>query len=353
METKITTIPIKNIYFMLSYAWKKLPESEIASISSYENTDLINLFAKVLANGLNYLYKKGFQKNYILNNQEIKGVKGKIIFNETFNSLSFIKASLHCEFDEFSINILPNKIIKSTIRKLLSSKEIDTEIKASLVGYYRYLREVDEIEIQKKHFKMVRIDRNNSFYEFLLNICEVILKNLFLDEEDGKIKFRNFVKEESTMAMVFENFVRNFYEIELYKKFPDSNVRSEAIEWILDEPVFGFSKQYLPKMKTDISISCGEIKYIIDTKFYKTTLKKHYDKMIIDSNNLYQIFAYIKNYKEEFPGQEVQGMLLYPTIDRELNLEYKIQGQKVSIKTVDLNKDWHVIHERLLALVND
>ena len=62
------------------------------------------------------------------------------------------------------------------------------------------------------------------------------------------------------------------------------------------------------------------------------------------SGNLYQIFTYVKN--SAFNG-EVSGMLLYPTVEYDLNQAYKLSGNNVFIKTVDLNKDFRDISKIL------
>ena len=46
-------IPVKNIYYLLSYAWDRLPESEVTDVSGLESTELVDLFAAVLSGGIN------------------------------------------------------------------------------------------------------------------------------------------------------------------------------------------------------------------------------------------------------------------------------------------------------------
>ena len=99
-------------------------------------------------------------------------------------------------------------------------------------------------------------------------------------------------------------------------------------------------------MSTDISLTKNNYRLIIDTKFYPEAMQKNYlseNKKFI-SGNLYQIFTYVKN--SDFTG-EVSGMLLYPTVAYDLNQDYKLSGNNVFIKTVDLNKDFNEISKIL------
>jgi 5-methylcytosine-specific restriction enzyme subunit McrC len=106
-------------------------------------------------------------------------------------------------------------------------------------------------------------------------------------------------------------------------------------------------------MQTDISLISTKRKFVIDTKYYKSALQTYYDKDSIRSNNLYQLFAYLKNLEPR--GEEnahCEGILLYPTVETELNEECVIQGHRILFRTINLNQDWKNIHKDLLRIVN-
>ncbi len=44
-------------------------------------------------------------------------------------------------------------------------------------------------------------------------------------------------------------------------------------------------------------------------------------------------------------------MLLYPTVETDLHLQYTLHGHRISVCTIDLAQDWREIHRRLLGLV--
>ena len=58
-------IPIKNIYYLLSYAWNRLEESELVDVSAEDESDLLNLLGRVLLNGTKTLLKRGIDRQYI------------------------------------------------------------------------------------------------------------------------------------------------------------------------------------------------------------------------------------------------------------------------------------------------
>lgn len=341
-------IPIQNIYYLLCYAWDKLDEKDVVNVEKIDSKDIMDLFAKVLINGCLHLFKRGIDRNYIPINQELRGIRGKPVFADYVKRNLKIKASMVCDFDEFHHNILHNQIIKSTIRSLVLFTDIDLGLKQLLVRIYRRFHETDIIKIKQKDFSSVRLNRNNFFYDFLLKICQIINESALINEEHGTYKFRDFIRDENKMDVLFEHFVRNFYkkEQDVYK------VGIEIINWDVEAQSDEISK-LLPIMKTDISLESETRKIIIDTKYYKEALAEHYDTEKIRSANLYQIFAYLKNVEAKGDiNTTCDGMLLYPTVNREIDETFKLKNHRIMVKTVNLSQDWKCIEKRLLSLIN-
>ncbi len=280
-------IPIQNIYYLLCYAWNKLEEQKVVNVDATDCTNIVDLFAKVLINGCTRLLKRGFDRNYLGFSEDLKGIKGKLDFGESVKRSLIVRARAHCDFDEFHFNVLHNQILKTTISRLIKIKDLDKDLKVQLINIYRRFFEVDEIHLSSNIFGRVVLHRNNYFYDFLLKICRIIFDNILIDEKTGKYAFKDFLREDKKMAVVFESFVRNFYSRE-QKAFTSS---VELINW--NAIAIKGSEDSLPKMKTDISLESKNRKIIIDTKYYGETLTTHYDKQTFRSSNIFQINAYL------------------------------------------------------------
>ena len=107
-------------------------------------------------------------------------------------------------------------------------------------------------------------------------------------------------------------------------------------------------------MKTDITLPGASPKIIIDTKYYQDTMRESYNKETVKSENLYQLFSYLLNQED---GSEetakTKGILLYPTIRKEYNLQYRFKEHHIQIKTVNLNTHWSEIEKRLMQVVGE
>ena len=105
-------------------------------------------------------------------------------------------------------------------------------------------------------------------------------------------------------------------------------------------------------METDITLENDEEKIIIDAKFYRETMTMNYDKEKIKSANLYQLFSYLLNQQDSnLKTQNATGILLYPTIETNYNLNFKYKEHKIQIRTINLNSNWRNISSRLKEII--
>jgi 5-methylcytosine-specific restriction enzyme subunit McrC len=340
-------IPIQNIYYLLSYAWNKLDERSIVSVEKTDCNRVLDLFAKILSNGMRHILRRGLDRGYIPQTEMTGRLRGRIDFVTSLRPIILRSSTLYCEYDELSYDILHNQIVRTTINRVLRDNELDEAIRAELCFIDSKLRHISLIPLTKKHFRLVQLHSNNFFYDFLLKVCELIFDNLLISEEDGSCKFRDFLQDDKAMGRLFEEFVRNFLKME-QSQF---DVGCEIINWQA-EAIGMTSTDFLPTMRTDVSLTSPTRKIIIDTKYYARALQTYFDKETIHSANLYQLFAYLDNLEPVDKWEKpCEGILLYPTTDKELDLRYNIKGHTVSIRTINLNQDWQQIHESLLKLV--
>ncbi|MFT5872278.1 MAG: 5-methylcytosine-specific restriction enzyme subunit McrC [Clostridium sp.] len=331
-------IPIKNIYYMLSYAFGVLRQDGFAQLSSEDFENIYELLCEILINGIREQLKRGIYKEYNLIEEEIPVLRGKISITDSIKLKAVSSTKLHCIYDEFSSNNILNQILKTTCLALVRNSNVNSKQKKKLKNLMMYFEEVSEVSIKTVEWKKLNYHRNNLTYKMLINICYLIWEGLIVNEQNGKYKFMDFIKDKQ-MAKLYEKFIYEFYK----KECPGVSVNyQQKISWKTDDGYIDL----LPGMSTDISLTKNNHRIIIDTKFYPQAMQKNYlsENKTFISSNLYQIFAYVKN--SAFNG-EVSGMLLYPTVDYDLNHVYKLSGNNVFIKTVDLNKNFKDISKIL------
>jgi len=73
----------------------------------------------------------------------------------------------------------------------------------------------------------VRVASNSLFYRFLISVCRLVFDSLLVDERSGKTSFRDFTRNDTQMAKLFQSFLFNF----IARECRQWTVKSENISW--------------------------------------------------------------------------------------------------------------------------
>ena len=337
-------IKIQNIYYMLSYAFQSLREQGYKDVATEEFSNVADLCSEILIRGVILQIKQGLGREYIPHTEMLSSIRGKIDISQSIKTQSMLRKQMVCTYDDLSTNTYMNRIIKTTMCKLLYAdinKTRKKEIKRLLV----FFSNVDELEIHTINWKQY-YNRNNQTYQMLISICYLIIKGLIQTTSNGKTRIMDYF-DEQRMCHLYEKFILEYYR----SVFPMIKTEASEIKWILDDD----NSFMLPTMKSDITLSYGNKILIIDAKYYDHITQVHFDKHTIHSGNLYQIFTYVKNKEAEVKGRrmEVSGLLLYAKTDEAIipDNEYKMSGNTISVKTLDLSVDFSKIEEQLHRIV--
>lgn len=338
-------ILIRNIYYMLAYAFQELRQNNYAEIDGEDFDEIYDLFAEILSRGISFQLKQGLHREYIRRNESLYTLKGKIDLKETI-SLRTRKSNLvACEFDELSENNIYNRIIVTTINLLLRNFRLREKSKSALKRQMLFFSNVQPIDIKDIHWNTLCFDRNNRTYRMLLYVCYFILDGLLMTTEEGKYKMREF--SDDHMNRLFEKFVLEFYK----KHYPDLNAKAAQINWNIDKELS--DEQVLPIMQTDIMLTIGERTLIIDTKYYGSSMQNQFSKSTIHSANLYQIHTYVTEYDKDGTGR-VDGVLLYAKTQESIVPDGQMKlarGNTIFFRTLDLNQNFESIKNSLDALI--
>lgn len=350
--TKDKSIFIKNIYYMLSYAFTPLKQSVYDDIQKESFDNIHNLFGAILSKGIGMQLKQGLYRTYINRVEPLSVVRGKIDMPGTIWNKLEHRMCVTCDYDELSENNLLNQILKSTVLLLLRQKDVDERYKAELKKEMLYFSAVDEIELSGIRWSDIRFQRNNRTYQLLLGICQLLIEGSLMATEKGEYHLAHFV-DEKRISRLYEKFILEYYAQEFGERIKEFSSRAAQIPWQLDD---GYDA-LLPVMQTDITLTYGHQILIIDAKYYRRTIQTNYGVQTLHSGNLYQIFTYVKNKEAQLSGTgyKVSGMLLYAKTDEELVPDniYQMSGNQISVKTLDLNHEFSEIEGQLKQIVKD
>ncbi|WEB81021.1 5-methylcytosine restriction system specificity protein McrC [Vagococcus lutrae] len=342
MVTK-TSIPIRNIYYMLAYAYQTLSFSEYKKFDSESFENVKDLYSEILLIGLPVLIRGGLLKDYIRVEDKTTVIRGKIDINSSLKQNALVDKKLVVIYDEFSEDILLNQILKATLIYLSRTSKLSKDKRRKFFSFLAYFRNVSEVELNINLWKKVQYDRQNIRYQFLIDICRYLYEELLILEMG--VENYHSLEDEQKLASLYEKFVYAFYKRETHYV-----VNRPQIFWKVDN---GYMDA-LPIMQTDIVLQNQNKTLIIDTKFYSENMSKRFRGGIAKqkSVNLYQIFTYVKNWPIK-QDELVSGMLLYAKTqsDEQPNHHYEINGNQISVVTVDLNQEFVDIRNDLIEVV--
>ena len=333
-------IPVQNIYYMLSYAFQALQAQNYKDLATEKFHNTAELCAAILDKGISVQLKRGLGRDYLSKSESLSTLQGKLNISESIKTQTMLKKQMICTYDEFSTNIQFNQIIKSTVLLLLKAN-ITNSRKKSLRKLLLFFSDVNEIDLHFVNWNQ-QYNRSNQNYQMLIGMCYLVYKGLLTTQNNGTTKLMDFF-DGQRMCRLYEKFLLEYYR----KEHPELTANASQIAWQLDDT----ENQMLPRMQTDIMLSKNNNILIIDAKYYSHMTQQQYGIHTLHSNNLYQIFTYVKNKEFELRNYEhtVSGMLLYAQTDEDIipNNTYHMSGNQISVLALDLNQDFSKISRTL------
>ena len=289
-----------------------------------EKTNIFEVFIRMFIDEVFFIVKRGLKCDYetVQSNEII--FKGKLKFSEQIRYNYAHKERSYVEYDEFNINRVENKLLKSTLLYLYRHS-VSSKNKNDIKTLLNYFIEVEESVDYAGDFAKIVPERNTKDYATALLWSKVFLL--------GK-SFTSFSGSEVAFALLFpmQSLFESYITTQMSRLLKGTNYILTAQErkyHLFDEP----SKRFL--MKPDIVIKNRTSKqiFLMDTKWkILSDAKANYG---ISQADMYQMYAYQRKYTSE------NVTLIYPMTDKIENksIGYKSKdGVNVRICFVDLYK---------------
>lgn len=304
--------------------------------------DLLELFISFFIDELLNLFKRDINRNYNHNLENQSFIKGKIDFPETVKKNSFRKHLHYVQYDQFTENILLNRIFKTVVCNLIKKARI-RENKMKLKQALLWLEDVESIKINNDLWGQVKFTRLNRTYEPAFNLAKLFYYNSGPNLNKGDDLTFSFLVP---LNQLFERYV-----FEMLNKNIDSPY---AVRYQGPIDYLGMIKnKKCFQLKPDISIIRDQQAIVILDPKYKEIMNDEGELTIVQAD-IYQMLAYSVRYECN------QIVLVYPkflTIENSQLFisEIKIPNydQHVSIKLIqiDLEAETEGMSEELVRFL--
>jgi 5-methylcytosine-specific restriction enzyme subunit McrC len=334
----------ESVYYMLMYAWRMWPGGHVAPAANSVIDAPSDLIARLLANSIRKAYASGLQRNYITVQEETMMPSGRILMHETLRNRSQKKQSIHVERDSFSVDCIPNQILRYAAYVLLSLK-LNQETRVELSEALSKLQNVSDINIDDRLI-LTEMQRTRRLeYRIGLSIALTIKQGkVLVPSGSGAILSEApRIGDDIWFRGLFESFLREFYRHNL----SSVKVGGRRYLWSSGED------DLFPIMQTDINIETEKSILVMDAKCTPkvTSKRQDYKKQTLNSGHLYQVFTYMSYCSDINSGKKINGALIYPLYQNEVDTYTDTPNGKLRVKTVDFKRDWVDIRDELLEVV--
>lgn len=287
-----------------------------------EKMNIFEVFIRMFIDEVFFIVKRGLKCNYETVQLNENVFKGKLKFSEQIRYNYAHKERSYVEYDEFNINRVENKLLKSTLLYLYRHS-VSSKNKNDIKTLLNYFIEVEESDDYVGDFAKIVPERNTKDYDTALLWSKVFLTGKsFTSFSGSEVAFSLLFP----METVFESYIAT--QMNRLLKGTDCILTAQDKKYhLFDEP----GKRFL--MKPDIVIRNKASKqiFIMDTKWkVLSDAKANYG---ISQADMYQMYAYQKKY------DSVNVTLIYPMTDKvtSKNISYQSEdGAIVRICFVDL-----------------
>ena len=241
---------------------------------------LLDIFIKMFADEVEQLVKKGIVSDYLLVEENLHYLKGKLKVKENLHQNRMNKERFYVAYDRYDNNRIENRIIKSTLQ-FLSNKCRRFEVKRKIQELLFVFEGINPVYNPKEAFKKVQFDRRIKHYEQSLHWAKLFLLGNSLTTFKGNEVAYAIMFD---MNRVFEDYVA----YRLKKDYPELSIKTQhSSKHLLESPTALF------KLRPDLLLGND---MLADTKWKLLDSKsKRYG---LSQSDLYQLYAYGKKYTD-------------------------------------------------------
>ena len=280
---KTRTIFLSMLRHWRGKGFRQLSDSQIRSL---RNFPMLEAFVYLFLANVQELVHRGLARQYVQMEENLTYLRGRLLFAEHIKENLVNRSRFFVSHDEFSENRPANRLIR-TVLELLTSLVSDSTNYQSLQQVKIAFTDIPASKNIHADWQNHNIDRNMQTYESVMQWVKLFLFHEGLTTYSG---IHENVSLLFPMEEVFEDFVtysfrRYQLKYRVHSQGPMKNLVTKD-----GKPAF--------YMKPDISLKSGDlVRFILDAKWKEVDTGSDGRKHNIDQHDMYQLFAYGKNYR--------------------------------------------------------
>ena len=359
-------IPVENVWLLFLYAFDLAQFRDHFKGEVNASQDYKALIARLLCHVTEKRLRRNLSFGYRHREDVLRRVRGRIDVFRTFSNELLKKGEIACRFEELTVNTPRNRLVRAALSKLVQHADSDQSFASnvdlvsrcrSLVHTLSRLGVSDDVP-SRAEIASDQIAQHQAEDRLMVSLAQAVFSLILPTERAGYRSLLRAWRENIEPSTLFEKAIANFFVLEVPKIQGGDGWRvhkQKQFKWPT-EPDSQVNHDYLPIMKTDIFLVNERLgrRIVIDTKFKTITKKNEFGQPKFISTDLYQIYSYVRS--QDVAGnpmsQCAEGILLYPSIGKDIDEEFTIQGHRFRFVTINLERPTNDIVQQLQQLPN-
>ena len=278
----------KQVFFDMLRTWggfQSAAQFNQSQINAVRRFNILEVFVHLFLNNLVRLTQRGLARHYHSVEDNMPCLRGRILFPQHIRENISNRARFYVGFDEFSANRPANRLIHSTIDRLIGTARQPRN--QQLLHQLRIgFSDIPLSARPQSDWDRHRVDRTIQHYDAVMQWVGLFLFNRGLTTFSGK-----HVNQALLFPMweIFEDFVAASFR----RHGRNLSVRQQGPM----KPLASRGNAGVFYMKPDISLmSGGKAEFILDTKWKRINAEDGDLKRGVNQADMYQIFVYGKKY---------------------------------------------------------
>lgn len=319
-------IGIPKLLSLVCYVMGIYKAKEQHSFNFKRTEALPDILALALTFSARRAFGRGLLRGYQPEEDALFTVRGRIQFSEQIRRRYSIPLPVELGFDEFTEDILANRLVKAAATRLCRMTLRSPEARRGLGWINAILETVSFVDFHRR-VPEVRFDRLNEHYRHVVGLARLILLHSEFESKRGDVLAAGFLID---MNRLFQVFVTQALREKL-------TVSAATLQ---SEKKVPFDEDGSVTLEPDLSCwEGGKCTFVGDAKYKRIDIKS------VPNADLYQILAYATAL--DVPG----GLLIYAKGEAD-TAEYRVKhsGKLLEVAALDLSGSLEEILERVKGI---
>ena len=348
-------IPVRNLWLLMLYASDLFRIHGRDEVALEDDPDeLPDLVGELLAHAVEQRQRRQLSLGYRSRRDVLHRVRGRIDVLATETRQLLARGRVACRFDELTIDTPRNRFVRSALGRIARlARRRDVAHRCRKLASGLKTLGVGGHPPTPVEMRADRFGRHDADDHFMVAAARLAFDLALPTEAAGASALPRPDRDERWVRGLFERAVGGFYGVVLTGRGWRVEPGGTRLRWPVERSTPGIGK-VLPVMLTDVVLEhrAPGRRIVIDTKFTSILTRGWYREETLRSGYLYQMYAYLQSQagRGDPIADRAEGVLLHPSVGRNIDETAVIQGHAIRFATVDLAAPSATIRRQLLKV---